>query len=297
MSTLVTPPPSLAATVAARAPNAPKGFTGAQTSTFDTSFFHGMLYGETDSRKTTVAAMFGGPARTFILLTRSPEQLIPIRSLNFHYARIEDAQALAWALQFPEKAADAAGFPEWKDVADRVLVVDDMTEGANLLVDENATRDDGSEIKDGRQIYKAVNDDLRSIMVSLKKKSMHTVFTALAKVDMSPVANEETVYPDMPKGARSIMSADLEFVFFMKRATGKMLTDRDYIMYTKKDEKTGKTIAGRRDIFAKHKLPKECLGRTPPVILKEEPMDLAAVWAKVVAAGGAGVAKPGTAAK
>src|SRR5882672_5324730 len=81
----------------------PKGFTGAQTNDLQTSYFHGMIYGETDSRKTVTSALFGGPSRTFILLTRSPEQLRSIKSDNFHYARIENGDALAWALQFPEK--------------------------------------------------------------------------------------------------------------------------------------------------------------------------------------------------
>ena len=260
---------------------APKGFTGAKTGDLQTSYFHGMLYGETDSRKTTTAAQFGGPQRTFILLTRSPEQLIPIRHDNYHYARIEDGQALAWALAFPEKAADAAGFPEWKDTPERVLMIDDMTEGTGQQVDENSTRDDGTEVKDGRQIYKAVNDDLRVIMTGLKKRQMHVIFTALAKVSPSQIANEETVYPDMPTGARSIITADLEFVLFLKKSTGKMLTSMDYITFTKKDEKTGKPIPGRREVFAKHKLDRALVGRVPPVISKEEPMDLAAFWRKI----------------
>lgn len=282
MSTPTTPTSSIAASVAAAAAiKTPKGFSGATTGGLETDYFHGMLYGETDSRKTSTAACFRGPLKTFILLTRSPEQLIPIRADNFHYARIDDGQALAWALQFPEKAADAAGFPEWKDQEERVLMIDDMSEGSNMMVDDNSTRDDGTEVKDGRQIYKAVNDDLRSIMSGLKKKKMHTIFTALAKIAPSQIANEETVYPDMPSGARSIITADLEFIFFMKKSNGKMLTQPDYLTFVKKDEKTGKPVAGKRDIFAKHKLDRSLYGRTPPVIMKEEVMDLAAVWKKV----------------
>lgn len=261
---------------------APKGFSGNQTNTLDTSFFHGMLYGETDSGKTTTAAKFGGPKRTFILLTRSPEQLIPIRSENYHYAQIETSDALLWAMQFPEKAAEVAGFPEWKDTEGRVLMIDDMSEGANLMVDENSIKEDGSDVKDGRQIYKAVNDDLRAVMASLKKKKMHTIFTALAKIDLSLIANEETVYPDMPKGVRSIITADLEFVFFMKKESKKMLTQRDFLTFTKKDDKTGKPVAGKRDIFAKHKTPFEWVGRIPPVLLKDEAMDLGAIWNKIL---------------
>jgi hypothetical protein len=259
---------------------APAGFSGAATKDLVTPYIHAMLYGETDSRKTTTAASFGGPERTFILLTRSPEQLIPIAGQNYRYARIENGDALLWALQFPEKAADAAGFPEWKDLPDRVLVIDDMTEGTNMLVDDNATRDDGTTVRDGRQIYKAVNDNLREVLAAMKRKQMHVIHTALAKVAVSQIANEETVYPDMPTGARSIITADLEYIFYMKRSTGKMLTSPDFLTFTKIDDK-GKPVSGKRDIFAKHKLPKELVGRTPPVLSKEEPMDLAAVWRKV----------------
>jgi hypothetical protein len=264
----------------------PKGFVGASTSDLSSSYFHGMIYGETDSRKTTTAAEFGGPERTFIILTRSPEQLIPIASKNYRYAYCESPQALLWALQFPEKAADAAGFPEWKDRDDRVLVVDDMTEGTAMLVDENSTRDDGSEVKDGRQIYKGVNDELRAVMSGLKRRKMHIVIICLAAVFASNIANEETVYPDMPKGARGIITAEMEFVLFMKREQKRMLTSSDYLTFLKKDEKSGKPIPGRRDIFAKHKLPRELTARTPPVVSKEEPMDLAALWKKICDARG-----------
>lgn len=282
-----TQPSSIAASVAAQAgAKAPKGISGFNTRELDISFFHGMLYGETDSMKTTTAANFGGPDRTLILLTRSKEQMIPLRDQGFRVVLVDDGQALAWALQFPEKAAAAIGWPEWAEVENRVLMVDDMTEGSNMLVDDNSTRDDGSDVKDGRQIYKAVNDDLRAIMTGLKRRKMHTIFTALAKVAPSQIANEETVFPDMPTGARAIITADLEFVFFMKRATKKMLTTSDYLTFVKKDEKTGKPVAGKRDIFGKQKLPREMVGRTPPVISKEEPMDLAAVWAKICSAKG-----------
>lgn len=277
MSTPVVP--SLASLLPA--PKAPKGFAGASTRDLDTPYFHGMLYGETDSRKTTTAAEFGGPDRTFILLTRSPEQLIPIAKQNYKYARIDNGDALLWAMQFPEKAADAAGFPEWKDREDRVLMIDDMTEGTNFMVDDNSVKEDGSDVKDGRQIYRAVNDDLRSVLAGLKRKRMHVIYTALAKVAPSQITNEEAIYPDLPSGARGIITADLEFVFYMNKATGKMLTKPEYLNYVKKDEKTGKPLTGTRIIFAKHKLPKELVGQTPPVVLKDEPMNLQAFWRKI----------------
>lgn len=277
--------PSLTASIAnAAAVRVPKGFAGATTDALSPAFIHCLLYGETGSMKTTTAAEFGGPSKTFILLTRSPEQLIPIRAGKYHYARCEDADSLLWAMTFPEKAADASGFPEWKDTEDRVLMIDDMTEGAAMLVDENSTREDGSDVKDGRQIYKGVNDDLRAVMKGLQRRRMHTIMTALAAVFASNIANEETIYPDMPKGARSIVTAEIEFGFFLKRETKKMVTSTDFVTFLKKDEKTGKMVPGKREIWAKQKIGKELVGRVPPVLMKEEAMDLRAVWNKITGA-------------
>jgi hypothetical protein len=251
------------------------------------SYFHGMLYGETDSRKTSTAATFGGPEKTLILLTRAKEQLIPLQNSGFHVAHITDGEALSWALQFPDKAAQAVGFPEWAEMlnspeAEPVLMVDDFTEGSAMLVDDNSTTDEGKERKDGRQIYKAVNDNLREIMVSLKRRRMHTIFTALAKKYETPVANEEAIGPDMPSGARLIVTAELEHVLFMKKSTWKFLVRPMYLNYKKKDEH-GKDQVYRREIFAKHKLPKEIALKQPPVlnISGEENMELREFWNKV----------------
>lgn len=253
----------------------------------EVSFFRGMLYGETDSRKTTTAAEFGGPERTFIIGTRAPEQLLPLQEKSYHVALIDDGPALSWALQFPDQAARAFGFPEFAEMlaapdAEPVLMVDDMTEGANFLVDDNSTKEDGSDVKDGRQIYKAVNDNLREIMASLKRRRMHLVMTALAKKFETPLANEEAIGPDMPTGARGIITADLEHVLFMKKSTHKFITKSMYINYKKKDDK-GKDQVYRREIFAKNKLPKELALRQPPVLnlSGEEDMDLHAYWNKV----------------
>ena len=267
----------------------PKGIRAFNTSDLkkEVSFFRGMLYGETDSRKTTTAADFGGPEKTFIIGTRAAEQLLPLQERNFRVALIDDGPALSWALQFPDQAARAFGFPEFADMladpnGEPVLMVDDMTEGANFLVDDNSTKDDGSDVKDGRQIYKAVNDNLREIMASLKRRRMHLVLTALARKYETPLANEEAIGPDMPSGARSIITADLEHVLFMKKSTHKFVTRPMYLNYKKKDDK-GKDQVYKREIFAKNKLPKELALRQPPVLnlSGEEDMDLRAYWNKV----------------
>lgn len=255
----------------------PKGVTTFNTRSLDTGYFHGMLYGETSSWKTSTAATFGGPANTLFILTRSPEQMIPLREQGFNVARVEDGDALAWTLQFPEKAADAAGMPEWKDNPNRILVIDDMTQGANYLVENNETDESGRERKDGRQIYKGVNDDLNSLLASLKRKQMHLIFTALARVALSPIQNEETIAPEMPNGAKLILTGDLEYVFFLDKQKKKMLTDESSFQFEKKDER-GNKVMGRRRIFAKNKLP---LGVPKGTLNPEETPNLAELWKRI----------------
>lgn len=241
-------------------------------------FFHVMLYGNTNSYRTTTAAKFGGPDRTLIISTRSPEQVrIPLRGLGFRGpVLVEDADALVWAIQSPEKAADFIDFPEWKDQPDRVLVFDDMTEGMALLVDDNSVRDDGREVKDGRQIFGATKQDIRAAVNSLKRKRLHIVYTALA------AEYDDVICPDMSSGSRKILLADLEYVFYMKPGTKKMRMVPDRVGYVAKD-KFGNDVAKVRDLFAKSKAP---VGWVPPpgqtkLLLDEEPMDLAAVWKKI----------------
>lgn len=278
MSTTIVP--NIAASVASQiAAKIPKGVT---TLSMDdpsvNDYFHVMLYGETNSFRTTTSAKFGGPTRTFIISTRAPEQIrIPLGGQGYHAIFAEDADSFLWAIQATEKAADHAGFPEWKDCVDPVLMIDDATEGLALLVDDNSTRDDGREVKDGRQIYGATKQDIRAAVNTLKKKRMHIVYTALA------AESDAAIYPDMPAGSRKILLADLEYVFYMKPGSKKMQTQRENVPYIVKDQ-FGKEQTRVRELFAKCKIPDAARGKTPPVISKEEPMDLAAVWTKVLAA-------------
>lgn len=267
---------------AAVAKNVPKGITTMRMDDDSVpDYLHIMLYGDTNSRRTTTAAMFGGPERTLIISTRAPEQVrIPLRGQGFRNPVFaDDSDALLWAIQCSEKAAEVAGFPEWKDREDRVLVIDDMTEGAALLVDDNSVRDDGREVKDGRQIYGATKQDVRAAINALQRKKMHVVFTALAG------ESDTAIYPEMSSGSRKIILAGLEYVFYMKTTTMKMLTKPEKVGYTKKDQ-FGKDVAASREVFAKCKIPVSFQGRTPPLVSAEEPMDLAAVWKKISEARG-----------
>lgn len=237
-------------------------------------YLHCLLYGYTNSYKTTTAALFGGPERTLIISTRDPEQIrIPLRGLGFKpIVLAHDPESFEQALTFPEKAADAVGFPEWKDRSDRVLMVDDWTEGASMLVDDNQTTDEGKEIKDGRKVYGEVKKDMRDLLNHLKRRRMHLVFTALA------AETDWAVYPDMPKSVRTQINAAFDYVFYMDPDVKKMRTyDNFTIPYVAKDQ-FGKDITRLRKGFAKNKVPFSLSGK---LIAKEEPMDLAALWRKV----------------
>lgn len=274
-------PPSIAAAVNANLQSKPpKGFSGGNTNNLGEIYLQALIYGEVDSWKTTTAARFGGPERTFIVSTRAKEQLLPLDGQGFRFACAENSDALKYAMQFPERAAAAIGWPEWQDIKDRVLMIDDMTQGVKFIVEDNETTDEGKERKDGRQVFKGVNSDLDDLVQSLKRKPMHIIMTALAKVDNSQIANEETIYPDLPKGARSILTADMNYVFFMKKSNRKMLTTASYLTFTKKDDK-GKDIAGRREIFARNKLPEVLCGKTPSFLPLEIAPDLGSMWQKI----------------
>jgi hypothetical protein len=242
-------------------------------------YFHCMVYGYTNSYKTTTAAMFGGPERTLIISTRDPEQIrIPLRGKGFKpIVLAHDPSSFYSCLENPNKAADAVGFPEWKDREDRVLMVDDWTEGASMLVDDNQTTDEGKEIKDGRRVYGEVKKDMRDLLNRLKSYRMHLVFTALA------AETDWNIYPDMPKSVRNQIEAAFDYVFYMDSEFKKMKTKDGFsVPYPTKDQ-FGKDVTRLRKGFAKYKVPVDMVGK---LVKDDEPMDLQAFWQRIVAARG-----------
>jgi hypothetical protein len=266
--------PSITASVSASiAAKVPKGFKSGGIDDAAPKFFHCLIYGHTGAYKTVTAAQFGGPDRTLIIGTRDIEQYkIPLEGKGYHSVVLaHDISTFKWAIMNPEAAADAAGFPEWKDREDRVLVVDDWTEGALMLVEDNETNDEGKEIKDGRKIYGAVNEDVRALLNSLKRKRMHVIFTALVNED------DWTIYPAMSKGTAKFIEAAFDYVFYMDKEFKKMKTEPFSVPYPAKDQ-FGKDVTRLRQGFAKSKVPRDLSGK---LLAKDEPMDLAALWAKV----------------
>jgi hypothetical protein len=245
----------------------PKGLKGINTSkpasdAYD--YFHGMIYGETGARKTTTAAKMFGPENTLIVLCRQPEQLIPLRGMGYRVLHAENDDALVFALTYPEKAAATLlDWPEWGTLRDRALVFDDVTEGINLLMERNATNDDGKERKDMRQVYKFAGSELKELFQSLRRKKLHLIIVALAKISTNPISNEERIAPNMPPSMVDFVTTDIEFVFYIDKSKWKFVTDNVYRAYKGTDEK-GKEIVFRREITGKNKIPGMYLGNVFP---------------------------------
>ena len=295
---VVAPPPTaaprLAATLAApvtlpgvtRSSVVPKvpvslkqGFTGDLK---DSGFLHAIIYADTGMWKTVIAVTFDDAAHTLIITTRRPEQLIPVGELDYPYVEVTDADALEYALMYPEAiwANMRTRRPALGEL--RTLVLDDATEAVELLLE--GARDDleegGREVKDRRRIYFRGKDSLRDLMKIVLRKPLNLIATAVAKVRENPITNEETVGPDLPPSMLGYIGAEFEFVLYIRPTDHKFTTDRDSFAFVGVDDQ-GKERTVRRNILAKTKLPLSVAKRVPPVIAKYEDANLRAIWAKV----------------
>jgi hypothetical protein len=270
--------PSLAQRVNAAngaAARRPAGLTLGNTRELNKGFFRFVLYSETNARKTTTAAMFDSPEFVRIILTRRPEQLIPLMEAGYQYVHCEDAQSLLYALKYPEQV-----WPDWANMADpegrKTLIVDDITKGVSMLVESNA----GS--KDRRQAYTGAMDDLDGAIVSLSRKPYNLGLIALAKVKENSLTNEEEISPDLPPSMKNYILAEFEGVFFINPKNWKLLTDRDRFAYVDVDPITQKEKTFTRSVFAKVKVPVTALQS----VKKEEELNLGRLWKIVKAAKG-----------
>lgn len=251
----------------------PKGLKKFNTRDTAAKYFHAIVYGETDARKTTTAATFGDPAKVRIIMTRREEQLLPLQAQGYEAAKCEDAESFIYACMYPERL-----WPEWAALPDRVLVIDDITAAKDMLLDENSTNDEGKELKDNRKIHVGAKKDMQATMRSVLAKPQHVIVVALAKVYANDITNEETIGPDLPPAMLNMVTTDFEFVFYIKKGVYKLLTEEDRTAFQKKDDK-GVLKGYVRKIFGKHKLPKALEGTG--VIKKEEEMNLIAIWERV----------------
>lgn len=248
----------------------------------DSGFLHAIIYADTGMWKTVIAVTFDDPAHTLIITTRRPEQLIPVGELDYPYVEVRDAEALEYALMYPE--ALWAKMREQRPVLGdlRTLVLDDATEAVQLLL-EGAKEDlevGGKGVKDIRRVYYRGKDSLRDLMKIVLRKPLNLVATAVAKVRENPITNEETVGPDLPPSMLGYIGAEFEFVFYIRPSDHKFTTDRDSFTFVGQDEQ-GKDRTVRRSILAKNKLPLSVAKKVPPVIAKYEDANLRSIWAKV----------------
>jgi hypothetical protein len=218
-------------------------------------------------QKTSILAQFGSPEEVRIILTRRKEQLLPLRKMGYQFAQCENAEALRFALMHPEDL-----WPGWEN-GERMLAVDDITEGVHMLVDD-------AEFKDARKSFLEAGKEMREMLKINLGKRRHLGIIALARTDDNPITNEQTIGPDLPPSILRLLVTEFEFTFYAKRAgLGRvnLVTDRDFISFTEPDPETRKPRTVKRIIFSKNKIP---LGTKNP-LLKEEPGDLRAIWNKV----------------
>lgn len=241
-------------------------------------YFHFMLYGNPSAWKTSTAAKFMGPANTRIIVTRRAEQMIPLSGLGFEFVVVADAEALRYALLYPEKI-----WPAWATLPDRTLIVDDVTEGVSVLVDDHRfyfdeKKQETVELKDPRQAYKKAADELHDLFKINLGKAQHVGLIAVERGYDIEGTIDYRIEPDVPNKIAKLLETELEFVFYMVDGDNKMLTKPRMVtrQSSEKNKLTGKPDIWREITFAKSKLP---IGSN--ILVAEEPKDLTAAWTKI----------------
>lgn len=245
------------------------------TSEIVNPFFRCFLYGDIDAGKTTVAARFGTPEDTRIIVTRQKEQLLPLKKMGYKAFHADTVALFRVAVMYPETI-----WPEWANIEGRTLVIDDMTQAKDILNDDNSTTDEGAEVKDIRRISKSSKDDMRElIQLSALGKPMNIIITALEK--SWEVGKQIKISPDLPPSMASMINADFEFVFNIVKEnamTRTLITETSFENFVKKDEK-GKDTPYQIVRFARNKIPNEWVGKG--IVKPREPADLRALWQRI----------------
>ena len=277
---IVTPKPSAPVSLASQVNAAsaktapiPKGMgTGRSTMNLEQIWMRAMVYGETNARKTTVSAEFAGPEATRIILTRGEDQLLPLAGRDFKYELCDTTEKLRYAMLYPENL-----WPEWVNVPNRTLVIDDITKAKDMLLDSNEYSDKGTK-QNNMIVHRESKLEMAEMMKSVFAKPMHVIAIAFANIYENAITHEENVTPDLPPGMNRMLTADFSFVFFIDKAKQMFRTTDFRETYQDLDEKM-QTKTFTRVILAKHKLPKQLEGKG--VINDLEKMDLAEIWRKV----------------
>lgn len=256
--------------MAATAP-VPKDFIVRSTKEITSPWFRGLIYGETNARKTTTAARFGTPENVRIIANRGEDQLIPLRDMGYRYALCDTMEKLRYAMTYPENL-----WPEWAGRDDRIVVIDDYTKAHEMIVEDNEYNDKGN-LQNNMLKYGGANKDMTGLTKSLFNKPMHIIGVAFASITENELTHEENVGPNLSKGMRQMLTAEFTFCFYIDKKAWMFVTDDKRESYQDHDEKMQlKTF--NRVIFAKSKVP-YVEGRKP--LNQMEPMDLRAVWNKV----------------
>jgi len=245
------------------------------TGEITTPYFRCFLYGEVDSGKSVCAAKFGTPENTRIILTRQKEQLDPLRKKKYEAFHANTVENFRYAVMYPE-----AIWPEWANLPDRTLIIDDITQVKDMLNDDNSFNDAGAEVKDIRKVSKGSKDDLRDmIQLSALTKPMNLIVTALER--SWETGNEIRISPDLPPAMSNMLAADFEFVLNIRKINANarhLITETSREAFIKKDDK-GKDTPYQIVRFARNKIPEELVGKG--IIKPTEPADLRLLWEKV----------------
>lgn len=244
-----------------------------RTGEIESPWFRCLLYGDIDTYKTTVAASFH-PEASAIVLTRGEDQLLPIRKLDVPYAMVTNLADFERVALAPEKVFGS----EWANSPERTLIFDDLTRAKDYALEAN---DSGG---NNKLIYGGATRDIGSIFLSVFRQPQHIIGIALANEYENPITHKDELTPDLPPAMRRFLTADFSYVFYSDKVRGVLLTSSRREAWQGIDEKM-RPVTVTRSTFARHKLPKECVGT---ILNQEEPMDLRAIWGKIQAAKGEG---------
>ena len=237
-------------------------------------FFRCFLYGDIDSGKTVTAAKFGTPENVRIIMTRQKEQVVGLKGEHYHCFHANTVELFRYAVMYPE-----AIWPEWAELPDRTLIIDDITQIRDMLNDENTSET----VQDMRRISKNSKDDLREmIQLSALTKPMNLIIVGLER--SWEEGHEIKVSPDLPPSMSSMLRADLEYVLYLKKnspTSRTIYTENDREAFIKKDDK-GKEQSYFINRFARTKLPMSLNGKG--IIKPKETAGLREMWERVRAA-------------
>jgi hypothetical protein len=259
----------------------PKNVVLGNTNDLGTRWFRTMIYSETDARKSVTAARFGSPEEVRIVLTRRKEQLTPLEDLEqkgYQFAEVTDEAGLVACITHPE-----AGWtdPTWVKNPNRTLVIDDLTEGVYILLDSKEVID-GKQVKNRMRSYDAAGKVLRKLIQSSFRAPQHIIMTATEKIKENPRTGNDRVIPELPPSMMSMVTTELEYVFYIRKGVWKFFTTTKYETYKDRNELTGLEEEFTREVFAKNKLPLKY--KDAKILNPEEAMDLRAIWLKILGA-------------